>query len=334
MRHALLGKTGVAVSRLALGTMSFGGEADEATAGRLFARARDAGVNFFDTADVYNQGRSEELLGRLIAPCRDQVVLASKGYFPTSGDPNASGASRYHLMRAVEASLRRLATDRIDLYYVHRFDDTADLAETLRCLDDLVRQGKILYPACSNFAAWQVAQALGLAALHNLAPLVAVQPMYNLLKRQAEVELLPMAQALGLAVIPYSPTAGGLLTGKYGQGRRPPGGRLVDNQMYQARYAGEQTLAGAEALTELAHQAGLHPAALAVAWVLSRPGVTSVLLGARHPEQLEPTLAAATAMVSAELLERVSMLTPAPPPATDRTEERTEGHYGVRRAPA
>lgn len=333
MRHAALGKTGVAVSRVALGTMSFGGDADEATSALLFARAREAGVNFFDTADVYNQGRSEEILGRLIAPCRDQVVLASKGYFPTSGDPNGSGASRFHLVRAVEASLRRLRTDRIDLYYVHRFDDTADLGETLRCLDDLVRQGKILYPACSNFAAWQVAHALGLAALRNLAPLVAIQPMYNLLKRQAEAEILPMAQALGLAVIPYSPTAGGLLTGKYGPARRPAGGRLIDNKMYQARYAGEQPLACAQALTELGHEAGLHPAALAVAWVLSRPGVTSVLLGARSPDQLEPTLAAATAKVSADLLERVSALTPEAPPATDRTEERTDVHYGVRRAP-
>lgn len=334
MRFAPLGKTGVAVSRVALGTMSFGGEADEAAATLLFARARDAGINFFDTADVYNQGRSEELLGRLIAPCRDQVVLASKGYFPTGGDPNASGASRYHLVRAVEASLRRLATDRIDVYYVHRFDDTADLSDTLRCLDDLVRQGKILYPACSNFAAWQVAHALGLAALRDLAPMVAVQPMYNLLKRQAEVELLPMAQALGLAVVPYSPTAGGLLTGKYGPSQRPASGRLVDNKMYQARYAGDQALAAAQALTELADQAGLAPATLAVAWVLSRPGVTSVLLGARNVDQLEPTLAAATASVSKELLERVSALTPQPPPATDRAEERTDIHYGVRRAPA
>lgn len=333
MRYAALGKTGVAVSRVALGTMSFGGEADEETAARLFARARDAGVNFFDTADVYNQGRSEELLGRLIAPCRDQVVLASKGYFPTGSDPNASGASRFHLVRAVEASLRRLGTDRIDLYYVHRFDDTTDLGETLRCLDDLVRQGKILYPACSNFAAWQVAHALGLAALRNLAPLVAIQPMYNLLKRQAEAEILPMARALGLAVIPYSPTAGGLLTGKYGPARRPDGGRLVDNKMYQARYAGEQTLACAQALTELAQEAGMHPAALAVAWVLARPGITSVLLGARNPAQLEPTLAAAVASVPSDLLARVSALTPEAPPATDRSEERTEVHYGVRRSP-
>lgn len=333
MQTALLGKTGVKVSRLALGTMSFGGEADEATAAAIFHRARELGVNFFDTADVYNQGRSEEILGRLIAPCRDEVVLASKGYFPTGTDANGSGASRYHLVRAVEASLRRLGTDRIDLYYVHRFDETADLADTLRCLDDLVRQGKILYPACSNFAAWQVAHALGLCAGAGWAPLVAIQPMYNLLKRQAEVEIFPMAQALGVAVVPYSPTAGGLLTGKYGPATRPERGRLVDNKMYQARYAAPEMLTAAHALAALAAEAGRHPAALAVAWALSHPAVTSVLLGGRSVEQLEPTLSGGSAELSAELRARISALTAEPPPATDRTEERSDVHYGVRRAP-
>jgi aryl-alcohol dehydrogenase-like predicted oxidoreductase len=154
MRQALLGRTGVKVSCLSLGTMSFGGDADEATAAALFARARDAGVDFIDTADVYNDGRSEEILGRLLRGCRDQVVLASKAYFPTGRGPNDRGSSRYHLVRAVEASLRRLGTDRIDVYYLHRFDDLTDIGDSLRTLDDLVRQGKILYPACSNFAAW------------------------------------------------------------------------------------------------------------------------------------------------------------------------------------
>jgi aryl-alcohol dehydrogenase-like predicted oxidoreductase len=203
-----LGRTGVKVSRVALGTMSFGGDADEHTAWTIWRAARDAGINFIDTADVYNDGRSEEMLGRFMQSDRDQVVLATKAYFPVGKDVNARGASRYHLVRAVEASLRRLQTDRIDVYYLHRFDDATALDESLRGLDDLVRAGKILYPACSNFAAWQVAHALGIQAARNWAPLVALQPMYNLVKRTAEIELLPMAHALGVAVVPYSPTSG------------------------------------------------------------------------------------------------------------------------------
>jgi aryl-alcohol dehydrogenase-like predicted oxidoreductase len=233
----LFGKTGVKVSRVALGAMAFGGDADEATAARMWRAARDAGVNFIDTADVYNEGRSEEIVGRLARGERDELVIATKAYFPTGKDANARGSSRFHLVRACEASLRRLATDRIDVYYLHRFDDVTDLGETLRALDDLVRAGKILYPACSNFAAWQVAHALGVAELHRLAPLVCVQPMYNLVKRTAEIELLPMARALGLAVVPYSPTGGGLLSGKYGATSRPERGRLVEWKMYQTRYA-------------------------------------------------------------------------------------------------
>ena len=175
-----LGKTGVKVSPVALGAMAFGGDADEGTAWQIYRAARDAGINFIDTADVYNEGRSEEFLGRFMRGERDDIVLATKAYFPTGAGANARGSSRFHLVRAVEASLRRLQTDRIDLFYLHRFDDATDLGETLRALDDLVRAGKILYPACSNFAAWQVAHALGLAALKGFAPLVAIQPMYNL----------------------------------------------------------------------------------------------------------------------------------------------------------
>jgi aryl-alcohol dehydrogenase-like predicted oxidoreductase len=325
MRYRVLGPTGVEVSCLSFGTMSFGGDADEATAGRIFARAREGGINFFDTADVYNEGRSEEILGRLLRGRRDEVVLASKAYFPTGKGPNDRGSSRYHLVRAVEASLRRLATDRIDVYYLHRFDDRTDLGESLRALDDLVRQGKILYPACSNFAAWQVAHALGLAAQRQLAPLVALQPMYNLLKRQAEVELLPMARALGVAVVPYSPTAGGILTGKYRGGVRPDGARLATNKMYQTRYGDPGYWDAADRFTALAADLGHAPAALAVAWAASHPAVTSVLLGARSVEQLEGTLPAADLALSDEARARIAALTPAPPPATDRSEEKQPG---------
>ena len=325
-----LGKTGVKVSPIALGAMSFGGDADEATAWSIYRAARDAGINFIDTADVYNEGRSEEFLGRFMRGEREDIVLATKAYFPTGKGPNARGSSRFHLVRAVENSLRRLQTDRIDLFYVHRFDDATALDETLRALDDLVRQGKVLYPACSNFAAWQIAHALGVAALHDLAPLVAVQPMYNLIKRQVEVEILPMAQALGLAVVPYSPTAGGLLTGKYGSSHRPDTGRLTTNAMYQTRYGDPACYAAADALIGLGRELGQAPARLAIAWVLGHPGVTSVLLGARDVGQLGELLGAADLELDAATRARIGAITPEPPPATDRNEERTANNYGQR----
>jgi aryl-alcohol dehydrogenase-like predicted oxidoreductase len=326
----LLGNTGVKVSQVALGTMSFGGDSDEATSASLWRAARDAGVNLIDSADVYNEGRSEQILGRLMHHERDQIVLATKAYFPMGDGPNDRGASRYHLVRAVEASLRRLDTDRIDLYYLHRFDDVTDLDETLRAVDDLVRAGKILYPACSNFAAWQVAHALGRQRLAGWAPLVAVQPMYNLVKRQIEVEILPMAQSLGLAVIPYSPTGGGLLTGKYSADRKPERGRLIETQMYAVRYADPRYLAIAGQFTALAAELGHHPATLAVAWVASHPGVTSVLIGGRNVDQLAPTLAANQLALDSETRARISALSPEPPPATDRNEESSAHNYGAR----
>ena len=330
MQYRFLGRTGLRVSSLVLGTMSFGAEADEATAGAMFRRAREAGVNVFDCADVYAGGRSEEILGRLVAPCRDEVVLTTKAYFPTGGGPNDRGASRYHLVRAVEASLCRLGTDRIDLFFLHRFDDATALDETLRAVDDLVRQGKVLYPAVSNFAAWQTAKALGVQALHGLSPLVATQPMYNLVKRQAEVEILPQAQAEHLAVLPYSPLGGGLLTGKYGVDRRPEAGRLVDNAMYTTRYGQPSSYEVAERFTTFACEAGHHPVTLAVAWVASHPAVTAPLIGARSVAQLEPALAAAELTLDAATRAAISALSPTPPPATDRNEETSANHYGAR----
>jgi len=326
-----MGSTGVRVSGLAFGTMSFGGDADEATSAAMYGRCRDAGVNVFDCADVYNGGRSEEILGRLIQPHRDQVVVTSKAYFPT-GDQgvNDRGTSRYHLVRAVEASLKRLGTDRIDVYFLHRFDDVTPLEETLRGVELLVQQGKILYPAVSNFAAWQTAKALGIAERHGWAKVAAIQPMYNLVKRQAEVELLPMAEAEGLAVFPYSPLGGGLLTGKYGPDQRPDTGRLLSNKMYEVRYAHRSIFEIAGAFTALAAELGHHPVSLAIAWVASHPGVTAPLLGARNLEQLEPALAAAEIALDAETRARISALSLEPPPATDRNEERSEHNYGTR----
>ena len=183
--------------------------------------ALDAGINFFDCANVYEKGRSEEILGKLMAKCRDEVIITTKVYFPTGEDVNARGATRKHIRHALEESLRRLKTDYIDLYFLHRFDDLTPLEETLRVLDDLVHEGKVLYLGASNFTAWQVAKALGISNVNGWNRFECIQPMYNLAKRQAEVELLPMAKAENVGVISYSPLGGGLLTGKYAKGKKP-----------------------------------------------------------------------------------------------------------------
>lgn len=329
MEYAPLGRTGLRVSRLAFGTMTFGGQSDAQTSRALYARCREAGVNHFDTADVYNDGRSEELLGAFIAHERDEIVLASKCFFATGKGPNARGTSRARLVRSCEGSLRRLRTDRIELYYLHRFDDDADLEESLRGVEQLVQSGKVLYPAVSNFAAWQVTKALGIQALHHWAPLVALQPMYSLAKRQAEVELLPMAQSERVAVFPYGPLGGGLLSGKYGTADRPADGRLCAWPAYSARYGDGANYELAERFRTLAGELGVHPATLAVAWVRAHPGVTAPLLGARSVEQLEPALRAEGFAMDDELRARVSALSPEPPPATDRTEERSMGSQSV-----
>lgn len=330
MEYGFLGRTGVRISKLAVGTMAFGGDADEATSQAIFERALDAGVNCFDTADVYNGGRSEELLGRFMAPVRERLVIATKAYFPTSTDPNGRGASRYHLVRAVEGSLRRLCTDRVDIFYVHRYDTETAPEETLRALDDLVRSGKVLYPAVSNYAAWQTSHALGLSERLGLARLACVQPMYNLAKRQAEVEILPMAHASGLGVFPYGPLGGGLLSGKYGVSTRPSAGRLVENAMYQVRYGDVANYELAERFTQLAGERGHHPVSLAVAWVAHHPAVTAPLIGARNLEQLEPALAAADLPMTDALYAEITALSTAPPPATDRNEEASAHNYGAR----
>jgi aryl-alcohol dehydrogenase-like predicted oxidoreductase len=330
MDTTFLGRTGIRVSTLAFGTMSFGGDADETTSRALFDRCRDAGINLFDCADVYVGGRSEEILGGFIADCRDEVVLTTKAYFPTSPDGNARGSSRYHLVRAVEASLRRLKTDRIDLFFLHRFDDVTPLEEVLRAVELLVQQGKILHPAVSNFSAWQTARALGHAERHGWSPVTCIQPMYNLLKRQAEVEILPLAEAESLAVLPYSPLAGGFLSGKYGSDRKPPTGRLVDNPMYVTRYGARGYLDTVDAFNSLAQEVGHSSVALAISWVRSHPAVTAPLLGARNLEQLDAALLAAEVDMTPELRARISALSPEPPPATDRSEETSANNYGSR----
>lgn len=329
MEYRSLGRTGVQVSSLCFGTMSFGGDADTATSAAMYARCRDVGINFFDTANVYTGGQSETILGRLIAPHRDDIVLTSKVNFPVGDDVNARGTSRRHIMLAVEASLKRLGTDRLDVYFLHAFDARTPMEESLRALDDLVTAGKILYPAVSNWAAWQIAKALGIAAHEHLARFECLQPMYNLVKRQAEVEILPLALSEQIGVISYSPLGGGLLSGKYRKNQRPEQGRLTDNTMYQARYGDPLNYEVAEHFTAYAEAHKTHPATLAVAWVMSHPAITAPIIGARSVEQLAPSLAAADlAMTSAQRAE-ISAFSPTPPPATDRAEEQQGMVFGA-----
>ena len=327
MEYRLLGQTGVRVSSLCFGTLSFGGVADEEASVAMFHRCREAGINFFDTADVYTDGRSEEILGKLIADCRDEIVLTSKVGFPIGEDVNARGLSRRHTMLSVEASLKRLGTDRLDLYFLHTFDPNTPIEEPLRALDDLVHQGKILYPGVSNWAAWQIAKALGISAREGLARFECIQPMYNLVKRQAEVEILPLAQAEHIGVISYSPLGGGLLTGKYGSTRRPQRGRLVEDPMYVKRYGDPTYYEIAERLTAHAKERSVHPASLAVAWVMSHPAITAPIIGARNAEQLEASLAALDVVTTPEWRAEISALSVEPPPATDRSEEKSGIFY-------
>lgn len=331
MNYTFLGKTGVKVSSLCFGTMSFGGIADEAMSRKMFDKSREAGINFFDCANVYVGGKSEEILGKFIHDCRDEVVITSKVYFKTGGGVNHGGASRYHIVRAVEDSLRRLNTEYIDLYFIHRFDDTTPIEETLRVLNDLILQGKILYIGASNFAAWQVAKALGISAKNSWSRFECIQPMYNLVKRQAEVELLPMAQSEQVGVINYSPLGGGLLTGKYGQSKKPELGRLLDNKMYQVRYGDEQFYQVAENFVSLAKEHGHNPVSLAIAWTAAHPAVTSPIIGARNTDQLQASLDAADIDISQELYDDIAALSPSPPPATDRNEEQSDHNYGLRK---
>ena len=303
--------------------MTFGGDADEATSAALFARGRDAGVNFFDTAGTYTNGRSEEILGRLMADCRDELVVATK--FSSAirkGDVNARGGSRRHIREAVEASLRRLGTDRIDLYYVHFPDPDTPLEETIRALDDLVHQGQVLYLGISNFAAWQIATALGISAREGLARFECIQPMYSLVKRQAEVEILPLAAHAALAVCPYNAIGGGVLSGKYA-GEGPRRARLLDNPRYRARYSQEWLPDAVARFVTYARAHGHHPVSLAVAWVLANPAVTAPLVGARTVAQLEDSLRSAEIRLTAAEWAEIAGLVPHPGVATDRTEHLT-----------
>ncbi len=293
MQYRSLGRAGVKVSPLCLGTMMFGGPTDEATSIRIIHDAIDRGINFFDTANMYSLGGSERVVGKALQGRRDRVVLASKGRQKMGDGPNDLGASRLHLVRECEASLKRLGVDCIDLYYVHAPDAGTPIEETLRALDDLVRAGKVHYLACSNFRAWQLCEALWTSDKLNLNRFVCTQPLYNLVNRDIEVELLPLCKAHGVGVVTYSPLARGILTAKYAPGQEPPPGSRAarnDARMKQAEWR-DASLDVARQLAEYCAGRGVTTTGFALAWCLANPNVTSIILGPRTIEQYEDNLA-------------------------------------------
>jgi aryl-alcohol dehydrogenase-like predicted oxidoreductase len=314
MQTRSLGRTGLRVPPICLGTMTFGLQCDEDTSLAILDRAFEAGVSFIDTADVYplggdlgTVGRTEEIIGRWLAQrgARQRVVLATKCRGRMGRGPNDEGLSRMHVTAACEASLRRLRTDSIDLYQTHAFDAEVPIDETLRALDDLVRSGKVRYAGCSNYPAWRLAQALAASERHRLVRYDSLQPRYNLLYREIETELLPLCRAEGLGVIVYNPLAGGFLSGKYRPGEAPREGTRFTlgaaGRMYQLRYWQDAQFQVVEQLGKECESRGTALATAAVAWVLAQPGITSAIVGASRPEQLDATLAGATLELDPEL---------------------------------
>jgi aryl-alcohol dehydrogenase-like predicted oxidoreductase len=312
MDHVRLGNTGLLVSKLCLGTMTFGLQSDETTSAAIMDRAAEGGITFFDTADVYplggglpTVGRTEEVVGDWLRGKRDKFVVATKCVGRTGPAPWEQGSSRKHVLAAVEASLRRLGTDYIDLYQLHAPDPGTPIDETLGALDDLVHSGKVRYVGCSNFLAYQLARALGRSDTRSLVRFDSVQPRYNLLFRQIERELLPLCAEEGLGVIPYNPIAGGLLSGKHDRSSSPTEGTrfTLGNAAsnYQDRYWHDREFATVEELRKIAEREGVPLVTLSVAWVLAHPAVTAPIIGASRPDQLDASLAAAEFTMSAEL---------------------------------
>ncbi len=313
MKIKRLGRTGLKVSEICLGTMTFGNQCDEPTSHAIMSKAFDAGVTFFDTADAYplgatseTVGRTEEYIGRWLKGRRDQIVLATKFSGPVGSGPNDKGASRKHIFQAVEGSLRRLQTDYIDLYQMHFPDPETPIDESLQALNDLVRSGKVLYIGCSNFPAWQLSKALWTSEKLGLARFDCVQPRYNILFRHIEAELLPLALDQGIGVINYNPLAGGLLTERYEPGQTPQEGTrfTVQNagKLYQARYWQEPQMQAVEELKAFCHEHHIAVAQLAIAWALAQPAITSAIVGASKPEQLDQSLPAANLVLDEQML--------------------------------
>ena len=321
MKYNNLGRTGVKVSELCFGTMSFGSDAGKAEAAEMYKACRDSGINFFDCANSYSGGNAEEILGDLIKAERDELIITTKSFNQVSRYMNSGGNNRRTIIKSVEDSLDRLGTDRIDIHFLHQWDKTTPLEETLRALEHLIESGKILYLGASNFSAWQIAKGLGISERQGWARIDVIQPMYSLVKRQAETEILPLAQAEEIGVISYSPVGGGLLSGKYGPNKRPDEGRILSNAMYAKRYHDDWVFDTAGAFSSLAVNKGIHPVSLAIAWASAHPGITSPIIGARNKEQLAPSLDSVNIDMTPELHAEISVLSPTPAPATDRSED-------------
>lgn len=303
MEYRNLGKAGVRVSRVCLGTMMFGGQTNEADSIRIIHQSMDDGINFIDTADMYNAGQSEVVIGKAISDRRDRVILATKGRAKMGEGPNDWGASRVHLKQALDASLRRLKTDYVDVYYVHTPDYSTPIEETLRALDDVVRAGKVHYIACSNFRAWRLCEALWTSDKLNLNAFSCVQPLYNIVNRDIEVELLPLCQDKGLGVVSYSPLARGILSAKYRPREAFPEGSRAsrkDPRMLQAELR-EESLEVSQVIAQYAEaKKGCPASQFSLAWCLANPILTSVILGPRTVEQYNDNMAALKVEITAE----------------------------------
>jgi aryl-alcohol dehydrogenase (NADP+) len=320
MEHARLGRTGLEVSRICLGTMTFGFQCDETTSHSILDAADDAGITFLDAADVYplggsleHVGRTEEIVGRWLEGRRHRFIVATKCVGRMGRSKWDQGASRKHILDAVDASLRRLGTDYIDLYQLHSDDRSTPLDESLEALDDIVRAGKVRYVGCSNFLAYRLARAIGRSEARHLVRFESVQPRYNLLFRQIERELLPLCEEEGVGVIPYNPLAGGFLTGKHARSAPPPdGGRFTlgrAGSMYQERYWHDREFDTVEELRRIAEEAGLPLTTMAVSWVLAHPAITSAIVGASRPEQLADSIAAADKALDPAIKDQLDALT-------------------------
>lgn len=293
MEYRQLGTSGLRVSVIGLGTNQFGGKVDQAGVNMIVDGALDLGINLIDTADVYTKGQSEATLGVALRGKWERVVLATKVHGKTGEGPNDWGTSRYHMMNGLEASLRRLQTDHIDLYQVHRFDATTPLEETLRTLDDMVRSGKVRYVGASNYAAWQLAQANTLAELRGYTPFISIQNHYHMLERDLEREMVPYCNANNVGILPYFPLAGGFLTGKYQRGQAAPAGSRGEQSAYVQKYMVDANYDKVEKLEAWAKERGHSMAELAHAWQLAQPQVSSVISGATRLEQVQSNAAAA-----------------------------------------
>jgi aryl-alcohol dehydrogenase-like predicted oxidoreductase len=306
VEYRQLGNSGARVSVIGLGTNQFGNKVDQQGVDILIGGAIDLGINFIDTADVYSRGRSEETLGAALKGRWDKVVFATKVRSSMGDGPNDQGASRYHIVSGVEASLRRLGTDHIDLYQIHSWDATTPIEEMLRALDDLVRAGKVRYVGASNFAAWQLARANTLAELRGWAPFITIQPHYHMLERGIEHELIPYCNAFNVGILPYFPLAGGFLTGKYHRGEPAPAGSRGESSPYVQRYMTDANYAKVEKLAAWATERSHSMGELAHAWLLAQPQVSSVISGATKLEQVQANARAAGWKLSADELAQVN----------------------------